>query len=172
MTTDATWTAAERTLRDHFAAQGIELLDLTPKRDATLGIAFWVRWAAGGGGLVLVRGGEVISDPSPASVERFIELDDLAHKKTVSAEDFLYMLTVWKALPELGAMPIREHATTALNPKWVRSDGETSFVLHASRKVNTGARAKPVFPVRRATGTLGPKDITWQLEDTEVPLKR
>ncbi|MCX5742014.1 MAG: hypothetical protein NT062_05900 [Proteobacteria bacterium] len=168
--TNQAWTTAEATLRRYFAERGVELLDVTAKPESTLGLAFWVRYVAGGGGLVLVRDAEVLAEPSPASVDRFVELDDVLHRKTVSAADFLYVVTVWKALPDLGSNPIREHVKAALNPAWVRTADTTAFVVHAARTTSAGSRNRPMMAVRRATAQIGAHGITWIIEDTEASL--
>ena len=62
------WAAAEAALRDHFKAQSRGILDVGQEPIATLGTAFWVRWEAGGGGLVLVRDKDVFATKDMATI--------------------------------------------------------------------------------------------------------
>jgi hypothetical protein len=175
------WERAERALRQHFAAAGRSILDVSPEPLETLGTVFWVRYREGLGGLALVRGDQVFAaaveeSRSAASGEAMLTAllshDQLLERRQISPPDFLYLLQQLRCLPELPADPFESHRLATLNPRWEFGNGRARFILHAPRARSGprhGAERHEVVDAVRATLHLDPSyALTWKLEDVQV----
>jgi hypothetical protein len=168
------WAAAEAALRDHFKAQSRGILDVGQEPINTLGTAFWVRWEAGGGGLVIVRDKDVFATKDLATITAILKRDDFLKTRQISADDFLYLLQQLGSLPKLETDPIKGNAVKALNPAWTFSKDGAVFTMYANRTERAGDRNEPVVPVTRAILTVR-SDYTlaaWVTEDTLVKVPR
>lgn len=175
----------EQTLRAHFAKHSSkdakEILEVTAESAETLAPAFWVRFKAGGGGLVLVRGNDVYAERGDATVSAVLKADSFLEKKQISAADFYYLLENLGELPALPSDPFTEYKIDELNPKWVfaKDHGKDTaqFVLHspnpkAANKPSKsgGAPQRDAFPVVRATLTISSSyALSWKVEDLRYP---
>lgn len=167
------WTAAEATLRDHFKAQNRGILDVGQEPLATLGTAFWVRWEAGGGSLVIVRDKDVFADKDMATLTAILKHDDLFKTRQISADDFLYLVQQLGTMPKLESDPIKGDKNKALNPAWTFSKDGAVFTIYAGRVERAGARPEPMRAVTRATLTVRSdySFAAWLTEDTLVKAK-
>ena len=148
------WTAAEAVLRDHFKAQNRGILDVGQEPLATLGTAFWVRWEAGGGGLVLVRDKDVFATKDMATIGAILKRDDFFKTRQISAEEFIYLLQQLGSLPRLQSDPIKGDANKALNPSWSFTKDGAVFTMYANRPDPVGDRPEPTAAVTKATLTV------------------
>jgi len=148
------WTAAESTLRDHFKAEHRGILDVGQEPLDTLGTAFWVRWEAGGGGLVLVRDKDVFATKDQTTISAILKRDDFLKTRQISPDDFLYLLQQLGTLPKLQSDPIKGDANKTLNPTWTFSKDGAVFTMYANRPERAGARPEPMVAVTRATLTV------------------
>src|ERR1041385_6097784 len=167
------WAAAEAALRDHFKAEHRGILDVGQEPLDTLGTAFWVRWEAGGGGLVLVRDKDVFATKDQATIAAILKRDDFLKTRQISADDFLYLLQQLGTLPKLQSDPIKGSANKAVNPSWTFSkDGEV-FTMYANRPDAAGARREPMLAVTKATLTVHSDHslAAWVTEDMLVKAK-
>lgn len=176
-------TVAEQTLRAHFAKQSKELLEVTAESAETLAPVFWVRYKAGGGGLVLVRGKNVYVKPEHgnATVGAVLEADAFLEKHQISAADFTYLLENLGELPELPADPFTEYKIDELNPKWSFGKDSARFVLHSPNPKAAshgkpsrpgGAPQRDAFPVVRATLTISSTyALSWKVEHLSYPFE-
>lgn len=164
------WQAAEQTLRAHFKKNSKELLEVAPESLPTLGAAFWVRYKAGGGGLVLVRGSDVHAERGNATISAILKADQQLTSHAISADDFLYLLQNLGELPKLPADPFTEFRIAALNPAWSFGKDEARFVLHSPNSKKSGPGGAPPrdnIPVVRATLTVSADyALHWAVEET------
>ncbi|MCC6999506.1 MAG: hypothetical protein IT370_33175 [Deltaproteobacteria bacterium] len=132
------WKQAEATLRTHFEAAKRALLEVKPYKDLKLGTTFWVRYQAGGGGLVAVRGDSVISDKGDASISAVLRADDFLKTRGLDATDFVYMLrNLGGELPEeLRGNIITKHKDDRLNPRWEFEAGQARLIVFTHRVGN------------------------------------
>ena len=167
------WTAAEATLRDHFKAQNRGILDVGQEPLATLGTAFWVRWEAGGGGLVIVRDKDVFATKDMATITAILKRDDFLKTRQISADEFLYLVQQLGSLPKLESDPIKGDKNKALNPAWTFHKDGAVFTIYAGRVERAGARPEPMRAVTRATLTVRSDHslAAWVTEDTLVKAK-
>lgn len=171
------WAAAEVVLRDHFKAQNRGILEVSDAQLKTMGTAFWVRWEAGGGGLVIVRDKDVFSTKDMATISAWLKRDDFLKTRKVSADDFLFVLEQLGSLPQLESAPVKGDSVKALNPAWTFNKDGAVFTIFANRNEHLpggGARAEPMRAVTRATLAVH-KDYTlaaWFTEDTLVKRPR
>lgn len=159
----------EQVMKAHFAKQGKELIEANVEDVPTLQPAFWVRYKAGGGGLVIVRGQEVFAAKGNATIAAILKADQQLTSKRISAADFLYLLENLGELPELGSDVLTEHKTADLNPKWVFGKDDAQFVVHAPNKrashPGRGAPAGESISLTRATLTVNGKyELVWKTE--------
>lgn len=168
------WAAAEAVLRDHFKVEKREILEVTEEPLDTLGTAFWVRWQAGGGGLVLVRDKDVFATKDPATIKALLKRDDFLKTRKISADDFLYLLQQLGTLPALQADPIKGDRNKAINPAWTFDKDGATFTMYASRTDRAGARPTAMRAVTRAQLTIhcDYSLAAWVTEDTLVKLPK
>lgn len=163
------WQAAEQTLRAHFTKHSKPLLEVSEEDRPTLGAVFWVRYKAGGGGLVLVRGNDVYAERGNATISAILKADQQLQSHAIDADDFLYLLQSLGELPKLPADPFSEFRIAALNPAWSFDKGEGRFVLHSpnSKKgAPGGAPPRDQIPVVRATLTVSADySLRWTVEE-------
>ncbi len=164
------WAAAEAALRDHLKTEKREILEVTEEPLETLGTAFWVRWQAGGGGLVIVRDKDVFATKDPATITALLKRDDFLKTRKISADDFLYLLQQLGTLPTLQADPIKGDRNKAINPAWTFDKDCAVFTMYASRTERAGARPEPTRAVTRAQLVIrGDYSLAaWVTEDTLV----
>jgi hypothetical protein len=163
------WQAAEQTLRAHFTKHSRPLLEVAAEDKPTLGAVFWVRYKAGGGGLVLVRGGEVFAERGAATIRAILKADQQLTSHAIGADDFLYLLQNLGELPTLPADPFTEFRVAELNPAWSFGKDEARFVVHSpnSRKAGPGGGPqREQIPVVRATLTVSADySLRWSVEE-------
>jgi hypothetical protein len=164
------WAAAEAVLRDHFKTEKRDILEVSEEPLASLGTAFWVRWQAGGGGLVIVRDKDVFATKEPATIPAILKRDDFLKTRKISADDFLYLLQQLGTLPALQADPIKGDRNTAINPAWTFDKDCATFTMYASRTDRAGARPAATRAVTRAQLTIRADYslAAWITEDTLV----
>jgi hypothetical protein len=168
------WAEAEATLRDHFKAQNRGILEVGDSLLKTMGTAFWVRWEAGGGSLVIVRDKDVFSTKDMATISAWLKRIDFLKTRKVSADDFLFVLDQLGSLPKLESAPIKGDRDKTINPAWAFGNDGAVFTIYAGRVERAGARAEPMRAVTRATLAVH-KDYTlaaWVTEDTLVKVPR
>jgi hypothetical protein len=169
----AQWKTAEVTVRAHFVAQNKELLDVT--QVPGLGTTFWVRYAAGGGGVALVRGQDVLTAPGAATISEVLRRDAFLKTRNIAANDFLYLLEMLGHLPKLDGSPLRGDKMAELNPAWKFDKDCAVFTMYASRPVdNPGDSVTPTRPVTRAQLVIHADYslAAWFTEGVDHPLKR
>lgn len=159
----------EQVLKAHFAKQAKELIEVTEEDLPSLVPAFWVRYKAGGGGLVIVRGGAVLSTKGDATIAAILKADQQLTSKRISAADFLYLVENLGEMPALGADVLTKHGAEELNPKWVFGKDDAQFVVHAPNKKAAhprgGAPAGESLSLNRATMTVNSKyELQWKVE--------
>jgi hypothetical protein len=159
----------EQVLKAHFAKQSKELIEVTEEDLPSLAPSFWVRYKAGGGGLVIVRGDAVYADKGDATIAAILKADQQLTSKRISAADFLYLVENLGEMPELGSDVLTKHGAGELNPKWVFGKDDAQFVVHAPNKKATrpggGAPAGEALSLHRATLTVNAKyELRWKVE--------
>lgn len=167
----ASWSAAEQVLRAHYAASSRTIVEVTPQRDRALGTAFWVRFGDGGG-LVAVRGDDVIDAPGSASVAAILRADDALAAHRWTAADLLYLCTSFGAPPPLARAPISGGAVRVLEPTLGYGRYGATLVVYAHRDGPPEAPAHRAYYVQRAIGRLDERGvITWTVSDVVLDLR-
>jgi hypothetical protein len=171
----AQWQEAEAAVRAHVAAQNQEILEITREPLKSLGTSFWVRFATGGGALMVVRGKDVLAAPGPATITEILRRDDFLRTRTITADDFYYLLGMLEHMPQLDGSPLKDDKMKELNPSWTFSKDGATFTMYGTRPAApTGDLVTPTRPLTRAQlrirgdYTLSP----WVTEDVDHPIKQ
>jgi hypothetical protein len=168
------WKAAEHLVRERLAAAKVDVVEITAKRDTTLGTAFWVRRKASdgklSGQLVVVRGTTVFDTPGDATISAILKTDAMLVKRTISARDLLYLLQQLGTLPPGLGNVLTEYRDKSLLPKLSYAKDHATLVLHSFRRTSTGSPNVPKQPLVRATLTIASDyTLTWKVEQLDRP---
>ena len=168
------WKQAEATLRAHFEVAKRALLEVKAYKDLKLGATFWVRYQAGGGGLVAVRGQSVISDKGDASISAVLRADDFLKTRSLDATDFVYLLrNLGGELPEeLRGNIITKHKDDRLNPRWEFEADKARLIVFTHRVANHEA-SPSIFVYQGKFEIDASYGVRWaKVEATQLPPAR
>ncbi|AKF08490.1 hypothetical protein [Sandaracinus amylolyticus] len=161
----AEWSRAEATLRAHAERESRAILELTRQR--AMGTTFWVRWQAGGGGLVVVRGDEVLSARGDATVARVLQLDRFVETRSWGALELLQLVRqLGEPIPLERDVIGATYARAFLRPRLEHGPDGARLVLHAFREGPPEAEPERRFHVTRAVLTVDPAyALAWSHAD-------